>query len=150
MKLRKILAAGALSAALMGQTAHPQMANPTLNRIHLTIFTHHGARNFTVEVARTAQEQEIGLMYRRSIPAGTGMIFPEVPPHPVAFWMKNCPVPEDMIFIKPNGRIEHIAHMTHPYDETPIASGGNVSAVLEVAGGETQRLGIHDGDRVQW
>ncbi|MBU6207242.1 MAG: DUF192 domain-containing protein [Alphaproteobacteria bacterium] len=144
------VAFAALGIAVPASQAVAQSPNPTLTRIHLTILTHHGRRNFTVEVARTSEEQEFGLMYRTHIPAGTGMIFPEVPPHPVAFWMKNCPIPEDMIFIRPDGRIEHIAQMTHPYDETPLASGGNVSAVLEVAGGETRRLGIRAGDRVQW
>ena len=78
------------------------------------------------------------------------MIFPETAPHPVGFWMANCPVPEDMIFIKPDGRIEHVARMTRPNDRTPVASGGDVSAVLEVAGGEAKRMGIRAGDRVSW
>ncbi len=114
------------------------------------IRTHRGVQRFVVEVARSPEEQERGLMYRTRIAPHTGMIFPMSPPHTVAFWMKNCPIPEDMIFVSTDGRIESIAQNTKPNSEIPIASGGSVIAVLEVAGGETAKLGIKPGDKVEW
>jgi uncharacterized membrane protein (UPF0127 family) len=64
-------------------------------------------------------------------------------------WMKNCPVPEDMIFIGADGTITHIAEDTVPESEAEISSGGPVRATLEVQGGLTARLDIRVGDKVR-
>jgi uncharacterized membrane protein (UPF0127 family) len=63
-------------------------------------------------------------------------------------WMKNCPVPEDMVFINPDGTIAAIAEDTVPYSLKNISSGGPVLATLELQGGITAALGISVGDRV--
>jgi len=88
-------------------------------------------------------------MEREAVPEGTGMLFPFNPPRLVSFWMKNTHVPLDMIFIGEDNRIIKIAPMTVPYDMTPVASGGAVAAVLEIGGGEAQRLGLSVGDLLQ-
>ncbi len=105
---------------------------------------------FSVEVARTEAEQARGLMFRTQIPVDGGMIFPMSPPRMASFWMKDCPVPEDMIFIRADGTIARIAQNTIPYSTDPISSGEPVAAVLELAGGRTSDLGISEGDRVDW
>ena len=116
----------------------------------LTIHSANGAHRFTVEVARTAEQQETGLMFRRSLPADRGMIFPYDPPAPVAFWMKNTLIPLDMIFIRADGRIARIAANTVPESLEPVPAGEPVAAVLEVRGGRSAELGISAGDRVDW
>ena len=65
--------------------------------------------DFTVEVAATPDEQERGLMFRRSLAADRGMIFPYDPPQDVGFWMKNTLIPLDIIFIRADGTIARIA-----------------------------------------
>jgi uncharacterized membrane protein (UPF0127 family) len=105
---------------------------------------------FQVEVARTAEEQARGLMYRTGLAAGRGMIFPMDPPRPASFWMKNTFIPLDIIFIRPDGTIARIAENTVPESLDQVVSGEPVSAVLEIAGGEAARLGIAEGDRVRW
>jgi len=149
-KLALVLALSVVPIGVIGQAAPARDGARPLATEEVKIVTGHGVRKFHVEIARTEAEQALGLMFRTRIPVGTGMIFPMAPPRPVAFWMKNCPVPEDMIFIKPDGRIESIARMTRPNDETPISSGGSISAVLEVAGGTALRMGIKPGDKVVW
>ena len=123
---------------------------PELPTQKLTILSKAGARHvFTVEIANTPQEQEIGEMFRTTIPADRGMFFDWGTPREVPMWMKNCPVPEDMVFIGEDGRITHIAENTVPESETIIPSGGLVRATLELQGGITEKLDIEVGDRIE-
>ena len=117
----------------------------------LTVTTAAGKRHrFTVEVARTPEEQANGLMNRQSLAPDRGMIFPYEPPQPVGFWMKNTLIPLDMIFVAPGGQILRIEANTVPLSLDPVVSGGQVEAVLEIAGGRSAELGIAAGDKVEW
>jgi uncharacterized membrane protein (UPF0127 family) len=130
--------------------AEPTRAQPTLPTQTVTIVSPSGARHvFAAEMAVTPREQQVGEMFRTNIPAGSGMFFDwGLPAHEQAMWMKNCPVPEDMVFIGPDGAIIHIAENTVPDSEANIASGGPVRATLELQGGITAKLGISVGDHV--
>jgi uncharacterized protein len=117
----------------------------------LTIKTASGAAHiFTVEVARTREEQARGLMFRESLAPDRGMIFPYDPPQTASFWMHNTFIPLDMVFIRKDGTIAQIAANTEPNSDLPIASGEAVAAVLEIGGGETQKRNIGEGDHVSW
>jgi uncharacterized membrane protein (UPF0127 family) len=107
-----------------------------------------GVHAFQVEMAITAEEKERGLMFRRELPDGHGMLFDFMVDQPVAFWMKNTYIPLDMFFIRSDGRILRIAENTEPFSERNIPSGGAVRAVLEVIGGTAKKLGIAPGDQV--
>lgn len=120
-----------------------------LRRVALTIGSARGELRFDVQVAATLDEQEKGLMFRRSLGEKEGMIFPYDPPQEVAFWMKNTLIPLDMIFIGPDGRIARVA-TARALDLTPVPSGGPISAVLEIGGGRAAELGIREGDKVDW
>lgn len=120
-----------------------------LRRVALTIRSARGELRFDVQVAATLDEQEKGLMFRRSLGEKEGMIFPYDPPQEVAFWMKNTLIPLDMIFIGPDGRIVRVA-TAKALDLTPVPSGGPISAVLEIGGGRAAGLGIREGDKVDW
>lgn len=104
--------------------------------------------SFRVEVARTAEERAIGLMYRRHLDGDAGMLFDFQRDGPVSMWMKNTLIPLDMLFIAGDGRIVHIAQRTVPHSLEPISPGRPVRAVLELNGGTASRLGIAVGDRV--
>lgn len=106
--------------------------------------------NLTVDVARTPEEQEHGLMGRTSLPKDGGMLFPFDPPKIATFWMKNTLIPLDMIFIRADGTIDRIAENTVPESLAPVASGGEVKAVLELAGGTAATLGIDESATVTW
>ncbi|MBY0380696.1 MAG: DUF192 domain-containing protein [Xanthobacteraceae bacterium] len=112
------------------------------------IVTQSGVKIFSVEMARTVEEREKGLMFRKSVPDGSGMLFDFSPEQDVQMWMKNTYVSLDMIFIRADGRILRIAENTVPFSEKIIFSGGPVKAVLEVAAGTARRDGIKPGDRV--
>ena len=105
---------------------------------------------FKVEVARTAYQKALGLMFRRELQPLHGMLFPYTKVDDISMWMKNTYIPLDMLFIKPDGQIHHIAEMTEPLSEKIITSNGPVAGVLEIAGGEAKRLGITTGDVVDY
>jgi uncharacterized membrane protein (UPF0127 family) len=115
----------------------------------LDIETGHGPQHFSVELATTPAQRELGLMYRQNMPADAGMLFVYPGEQPVAFWMKNTLIPLDMLFIGADGRIRRIEERTVPLSETPISSVYAVKAVLEVNGGTVERLNIHPGDVVR-
>lgn len=107
-----------------------------------------GTFTFTVEMAVTPAQRARGLMFRRHLPAGHGMLFDFKQEHIARMWMRNTYIPLDMLFIKGDGRISRIAVDTEPLSERTISSGAPVRAVLELAGGVTTLLGIRPGDRV--
>jgi uncharacterized protein len=114
----------------------------------LEIVSKTGVHTFAVEMALTPEEQAKGLMFRRELPEGQGMLFDFQHEQPATFWMKNTYVPLDMIFIRADGTILRIAENTVPLSEALVPSGGPVRAVLEVVAGTARRLGIAPGDRV--
>jgi uncharacterized protein len=114
----------------------------------LEITAKNGVHVFAVEMAVTPEQQAKGLMFRRELPEGQGMLFDFGHEQPTSFWMKNTYIPLDMIFIRGDGRIAKIAENTVPLSEALVPSGGPVRAVLEVIGGTAKKLGIAPGDRV--
>ena len=119
-----------------------------LDRTTVEIASKTGVHVFTVEIADTELARERGLMFRKELQPGRGMLFDFHREQQVGFWMKNTLIPLDMIFIDGRGRIVSIAQDAKPMSEDVIMSGGQVRAVLEVDGGTARRLGIAPGDRV--
>lgn len=114
----------------------------------LTIVSSKGEHRFQIEVARSPEEQERGLMYRQSLAPTAGMLFTYGNPRNIEMWMRNTYIPLDMIFIGANWRITRIAERTIPLSLITVASKGPVVAVLEVNAGTASRLGLRFGDRV--
>jgi uncharacterized membrane protein (UPF0127 family) len=114
----------------------------------LEIATRAGVRMFSVEMATTEKEKEKGLMYRKHLPDGQGMLFDFSPSQQVSMWMKNTYISLDMIFIGPDGRVLRIAENTEPLSTRIISSGGLAKGVLEVIAGTAKKYGIAPGDRV--
>ena len=122
-----------------------------LKVVPLTIETSGGKRHvYKVEVAATAAQQAHGMMFRTKMAPMTGMIFPMDPPRPAAFWMENTLIPLDLLFIGQDGRIRNIISNAVPKSRAQLPSAGPVAAVLELAGGEADRIGARPGDRVTW
>jgi len=113
----------------------------------LEIATKSGVRVFAVELAVTDEERATGLMNRKSLPEGRGMLFDFKNDQMVSMWMKNTYVPLDMLFITRDGRIARIAENTEVLSERIISSGVPVAAVLEVVAGTARKYGIAAGDR---
>ena len=114
----------------------------------LEIATKSGVQVFSVEMATTEEEKTTGLMYRKELPDGKGMLFDFSPEQQISMWMKNTYSSLDMIFIRADGRILRIAENTEPMSTKIISSGGLAKGVLEVIAGTAQKYGIKPGDRV--
>jgi len=127
-------------------------ASPVLslaaNLQSLEIASKSGVHVFSVEVVDTPEQRAQGLMFRKELPEGQGMLFDFKEDQQVAFWMKNTYVPLDMIFIRGDGRILRIAENTEPLSERLVPSGGPVRGVLEVVAGTAKKMGIAAGDQV--
>jgi uncharacterized membrane protein (UPF0127 family) len=150
MKIRigLALAVACLAACAPAKSPAPETKAAT-TLAPLSIETAKGTLHYMVEVARTGDQQERGLMFRTSLPAQGGMIFPMVPNRVATFWMKNTLIQLDMIFIRADGTIARIA-TAEPETLDVVDSREPVAAVLELIGGEAAKVGIAEGDRVTW
>lgn len=149
--MRTILTALALSLALpMAGCGRDATGDASGTHSVATIAAAGATHRFNIEVARTEEEQARGLMFRTSLPADGGMLFPFPKPKIASFWMKNTLIPLDMIFIRADGSVDRIAENTIPESLEPVVSGGEVSAVLELAGGTAAKLGIDESAKITW
>lgn len=141
-RLATSLIVGLGMLASLGATAQAASFHP------LEIATKSGVQVFSVEMATTEEEKTTGLMHRKELPDGKGMLFDFSPEQQISMWMKNTYISLDMIFIRADGRILRIAENTEPMSTKIISSGGLAKGVLEVIAGTAQKYGIRPGDRV--
>ncbi len=135
------LALGAICFTMTACQAEPQVV----------IATHEGREiTFAVEIADTPAKRELGLQYRRELAADRGMIFLFPREAEQTFWMKNTPIPLDMIFINDERRIVGITEEAVPFSLDPRSVGRPSRFVLEINGGLSQRYGIRAGDPVRF
>lgn len=140
-------AAEPAAAAQARAQVHPESG---LEVVPLVVVSGAQRHAFRVEVAASPQDQARGLMFRTRLGPDEGMIFPTRTPQMRGFWMKNTPLPLDIIFIGEDRRIMNIAAQTTPYSLESVYSAAPAIAVLEIAGGRAAELGIEPGDRVDW
>ena len=116
----------------------------------VTLFSQNGTPvRVPVEIADTPAKRTFGLMYRQDLPKSHGMLFLFPSEEPLSFWMKNTPLPLDIIFINAAHTIVSIAANTTPFSETPIPSQGPTQFVLEVNAGFCQQNNITAGAQVE-
>jgi len=142
-------------AFLAGSRGVPAQSAPIEDLSHFpkaTLDITSGKRkaHFDIWIADTPQREEQGLMFVRDLPARQGMLFPQSAPRPMSMWMKNTFIELDLLFIDSTGRLSKIAARAVPQSLDTIDSGGPISAVLEIKGGEAEKLGLHVGDHVKW
>jgi uncharacterized protein len=143
---RLVTSLAAASAVLVILCANPVVRAASVQP--LEIVTKSGVQVFSVEMATTEEEKQTGLMHRKELPDGKGMLFDFSPEQQISMWMKNTYISLDMIFIRADGRILRIAENTEPLSTKIISSGGLAKGVLEVIAGTAQKYGIQPGDRV--
>ncbi len=151
MKRRALLALLVMAPLpVSAQSDNPTAPQPELPKEKLVIVTRDGVSHvFNVEMAMTPEQQTVGLMFRPSVPADSGMLFDWGTPRESQMWMRNTIAPLDMVFIDADGTIHSIAENTVPESLAIIDSHGPVRATLELAAGTTARLNIRVGDKVQ-
>ncbi len=157
-----LLAAHAALAACLAVATLPCRAQSeplqdltTFPRASLTIVHRdaaHGSHTYRFEVwvADTPARAEQGLMFVSDLPASSGMIFPLTPPRIERMWMKNTYIELDMLFVDAAGRISKITPRARPLTLDTLSSDTPVGAVIELGGGEAQKLSLAVGDLVSW
>jgi uncharacterized protein len=105
---------------------------------------------FQVEIADTPTKREMGLQYRRELAPDRGMIFLFPAEEQQSFWMKNTPIPLDMIFISAERKIVGIVENTVPFSLDARSVNGRSQFVLEINGGLSRRYGFKSGDSVRF
>ena len=144
--MRPILAALGLLILALG-AAHAAAHHLPVESV--VIETRTGPRAFKMEVAADDASRAQGLMHRTHLAKDAGMLFDFKTAVMTAFWMKDTPLPLDMLFVRADGTISTVAANAVPYSTAEIASAEPVRAVIEIGGGQAQALGIAPGDRVR-
>ena len=103
-----------------------------------------------IEIADDDSKREVGMMGRPTMEERQGMLFVLEQEQMAAFWMKNCPLSLDMIFINKLGEIVTICKNTTPFSEQSYSATATTLFVLEVNAGFTDKYGIKEGDRMSW
>lgn len=104
-----------------------------------------------LEVAQTPEQQMMGLMYRPALPDDRGMLFIFPSAQPVQFWMKNVPVPLDMVFLH-NGVVKYIQTAAPPCKSEPCPTYGPnvpIDQVIELRAGRATEIGLKIGDKLK-
>lgn len=144
-----LLVAGALPATAWADvTARTREPLSALPRVPLIIESAGKRLPFKAWVMDTPARREQGMMFVRHMEPTDGMLFVFPIDTATAFWMKNTYISLDLLFIRRDGTIARITERAKPHDPTPLPAGEPVLAVLEVAGGTAERLGLRAGDRI--
>tara|TARA_R110002111_G_scaffold182913_1_gene248623 strand:- start:464 stop:949 length:486 start_codon:yes stop_codon:yes gene_type:complete len=105
---------------------------------------------FDIHVAVNNAQRQRGLMHVRHMDEMSGMLFVYPNSGRYSMWMKNTFIPLDMLFIHEDGRISSIARDTEPQSLKSVGSTEDVTYVLELNAGTSDRFGISAGDRMWW
>ncbi|HAP44787.1 MAG: hypothetical protein A2087_03310 [Spirochaetes bacterium GWD1_61_31] len=142
-----LAACSATQAELSGQPAAwspPAEGQPQTGLPLVTLRC--GDVELRVEVARTDQQKNIGLMFRRELADGRGMIFVYAADQRMSYWMENTYLPLSIAFLAADGTVREIYDMT-PLSRQSVPSSRSVRYALEVPQGWYGRVGIGPGDR---
>jgi uncharacterized protein len=104
-----------------------------------------------LEVARTQEQQQMGLMYRPALPDNRGMLFIFSNAQPVKFWMKNVPVALDMVFLH-KGTVKYIQASAPGCNREPCATYGPnvlIDQVIELRSGRAKELGLQKENQIK-
>jgi len=109
-------------------------------------------KRISIEIADTDASREHGLMDRTSMEADHGMLFVFDDDAPRAFWMKNTKIPLDMLFFNAERKLVSVQHRVPPCLADPCpaySSGAPARYVLELNGGQAEKLGLNPGAEMQ-
>ena len=136
--LSLVIAAVAASALAQG-TGEPQQLP--------TVTLHAGMHNIQAQVAKTPDQRQIGLMYRKQMAGHEGMIFVFEAPATQCFWMRNTLIPLSAAFVADDGSIVNIEDMK-PMSDDSHCSKKPVRYVLEMNQGWFAKVGLKAGDKL--
>jgi uncharacterized membrane protein (UPF0127 family) len=117
----------------------------------VTIKLNSGKKLFIqAQVAQIESEKSKGLMYRKSLPQNEGMLFVYKNENDLGFYMANCFISLDMIFLNSQKKVIGIIKNAVPFDQTVRSIGKPSQYVLEVNGGFSDSHNIMNGTQITW
>ncbi len=111
-------------------------------------------QKFKLELAITEDQIQTGLMNRASLGENEGMLFIFGEARPRRFWMKNCLIPIDVIYLDPQGRVVSMLEMKPPAKGTPddeqiyYPSQYPAQFAIELNGGMARKLKVEMGQKI--
>jgi uncharacterized membrane protein (UPF0127 family) len=103
-----------------------------------------------VELCRDDAERQRGLMFRRSLDGGKGMLFIFPKPEQHKFWMRNTYISLDMIFLDADKNVVHVEERAEPLTDAPRGPDSLTQYVVEVPGGWAKTHGIEPGIKARF
>ncbi len=142
-----------LLSLILGAAGCEQSA--TLEDLRTRTVTLPNGQKILAEVLTRPDEMARGMMFRESLAPDRGMLFVHNQPGRYPYWMYQCLIPLDIIWIGPDRRVVEISAGTPPCEGPPSQCpnyGGNREAqfVLELAGGMAGKYGLRLGDRISF
>jgi len=123
---------------------------PPLRKGHVLLESSFGGQAaVAVEIAETPEAIQRGMMWRRELAAGKGMLFVFDRASHHSFWMKNCFIALDMIFIGSDLTVQGVVENAQPGTLTGRSVSRPSQYVLEVPAGWAARTGVREGTRVK-
>lgn len=107
-------------------------------------------KDVDIEFARTSKEITDGMMFRKSMADTAGMFFIMPREEPQSFWMNNCYISLDIVYINSDQEIVSIAANAQPMSKESLPSGRPAKFVLEVNGGFCEKYGVSAGNFITY
>ncbi len=102
-----------------------------------------------LEVSRTDEERERGLMGRERLAETQGMIFLFDDLERRSFWMKNVSIPLDIIFLEGDKIVEMVGLLPESSGPVPsYQSNRPADRVIELRAGTAKKFGLSLGQRL--
>lgn len=142
-----------LAVSCGGESQQSTSGDPTFEKEGTLTFYHPNGEDLTtidIEIADTDTERQQGLMRRRTLGFNRGMLFIFDEVDRGGMWMKNTPLPLDIVFVAPDSQVINIARRTTPFSENTIEPDAPRKFVVEVRAGFADRFGLTDTTRVRW
>jgi uncharacterized protein len=141
VKTVRLLAAAALLWQAAASWAQGQPQNLP------TVPLQAGMHLIRAQVAQSPEQRQVGLMFRREMPANEGMLFVFEAPSPQCFWMRNTLLPLSIAFLADDGTVVNVEEM-QPQTDDSHCSAKPVRYALEMNKGWFDRRGIKPGTRI--
>ena len=110
----------------------------------------HACYRIDVYFAENDEQHMRGLMYVRSLPETSGMLFIYPREEILSIWMKNTFIPLDILFVKADGTVSSIFHDAEPQSLRSMRALEPVQFVLELNAGVADKLSIDQYSRLEW
>jgi uncharacterized membrane protein (UPF0127 family) len=140
-----ILLVFCFSCALAEEKAQPKLPVKT----YTIVRKDGGEIIIKAEIAESAAQREKGLMFRKELKDGEGMLFVFPADRVLSFYMKNTIVPLSIAFINKEGVIAEI-HDMEPLNLRSIQSSRSLRYALEVPQGWFSSVGVAVGDTINF